>query len=197
KACTNYQKTIKLNKGKCEANFKYHEVVGASLFAEALIYSQIDDVIKYVITLAVLNHHHALRDLNLSISSNFKDEVAITAGELANNLINEIINIKSRLTLRSSAANDVFENLLRICNENINLKNTLNYFIAGINGKQGGYEFLLRNTTKTSYYIVSSLSGLINISDSLSAHCRRGGANIFIESILKELGISCNVLSDL
>lgn len=198
KAFTNYQKTVEGHGNECRANFRYHEVVGASLLAESLIRTQLNDAAKYLITLAVLNHHYTLRDLRLFTLSNFKQEVIRSAGSLVHGVVDDIRTIKSCMSLSSPTASDIFDSLLKVCEDGLDLERSLSYLIAGINKRQGGYEFLRRGGAKTLDYLVSATTGLINISDYLSGYCRRPGRrSIFAEKVLEELMISCDTLLSL
>ncbi|MCS7109115.1 MAG: CRISPR-associated endonuclease Cas3'' [Sulfolobales archaeon] len=197
KACENYQKTVNTVNGACAARFTYHEVVGAALMAEAIMGVALNDSIKYVATVAVLNHHHPLRDLNLSTfnSVELRNEIVGSAGKLMKELSAEIATIMPALNIKSKVTSDLLNNILGICEKGFDISKSLNNLITGISGRSGGYQFLIRGLSKQSSFLTSIVSGLINISDNISAYCRRGNkANVFTEEVLKELGISCGKL---
>jgi len=194
KACSNYQGAVKVMNGKCRAGFKYHEVISAVLVAEALSnLQQLSEPIKCVITLAILNHHYVMRTLKINSRSyyGFINDVLKSSGSIMREAADVLKEISMELDLRSPLVNDVINHLAQLCS--VDLRNALMYLIAGIAGRPGGYKFL-EHEPVSAYYLASALAGLINISDSISAHCERGGNNVFVESILKELGASCNTL---
>ncbi|MCX8199812.1 MAG: hypothetical protein N3E36_07375 [Sulfolobales archaeon] len=95
--------------------------------------------------------------------------------------------------------NEIIDSLIKIYREGVNVRNALRYLITGVYGGLSGYRFLESRDVEGKYgrsihYLTSALTGLINTSDSISAHCERKGSSIFVEDILKELGTSCNAV---
>lgn len=198
KACSGYQSTVKERDGRCNASFKYHEIIGASMIAEALSnLIDVHNVVKYVITIAVLNHHYVFRTHDSY--KVIKDNIMNYAGDvLREELVEVLKTLGQGLGLSTRSASYVLGEIRNVLTSegdvNVKTPKYINYLIAGILRKEGGYNYLASSKDDGSVHsIVSTLTGLVNISDSISAYCERRGSNgrnIFVEGVLKELNIS-------
>lgn len=196
KACNSYQSTVKVESGKCGASFKYHEVLSAVFVAEALsLVPQLKDSIKYVVTSAVLNHHYVMRTYDEYRES--IHEVLKLSCSLAEEVAELIEEIRNEMNLRSRLVNKVVDELVECASSCRDLRRMLNWLLGGIKELWGGYAFLKPSPDfkKLPRYIASALTGLVNISDSVSAYCERRGNNVFVEELLKELEISCDSIT--
>ena len=206
KACRRYQESVTLSNCECKPrpSFRYHEVISAAIVAEALLSSGLSDPIRAVITLSILNHHHALRDVK-SIATTYlptHHNIVSESGPFIHEAAELPQEIYIELKLRSPLARDIVNNLVKVCRECCNvssLSDFISYLIAGIRGMPGGYMFLVRGVRKyyggITKYLVSALSGLISIADNLSAYCERSDRrNPFVSSLLNELNVTCEVL---
>ncbi|RLG77677.1 MAG: CRISPR-associated endonuclease Cas3'' [Thermoprotei archaeon] len=204
KACRRYQESVILNGSECKASFRYHEVISAAIVAEALLPVSLSDPVRAVITLSVLNHHHALRDVK-SVATTYLPayhDVISESGPFIYEASKLPQEIYIDLGLRSPLVRSVVDSLVKVCRKSCNegkLGDFISYLIAGIRGRPGGYMFLIRGV-KRSYggvtkYLVSALSGLISIADNLSAYCERSDRrNPFVNNLLNELNVTCEAL---
>jgi len=205
KACEKYQKTVISNGSKCGANFKYHEIVSAAIIAEALsTVTGLNDLVKSIITLSVLNHHHAMRDV-VDMVSTYKQayrEVVEYSGPYMAEALDLPVEVFTGLGLRSSLANNFVTALRKVCEECCNeviLSNSIRCLIAGVGGRRGGYNFIsggVKNYySSVTKYLISALSGLISIADNLSAYCERlDRRNLVVNDLLSELNFTCSAL---
>ena len=204
KACSRYQESVILNSSECKANFRYHEVVSAAIVAEALLPVSLSDPVRAAITLSILNHHHALRDIK-SVATTYLPahrDVISESGPFIYDASKLPQEISIELGLRSPLIRSITDSLVEVCRESCNESNLgdfVSYLIAGIRGRPGGYVFLIRGVRRyysgITKYLISMLSGLISIADNLSAYCERSNRrNPFVNKLLNELNVTCEAL---
>jgi len=196
KACRKYQENVKWGEGTCSANFKYHEIISGAIFAEALslVHNDIDDKLKYVMTLAVFNHHYALRQLDIMCSDieRFIVEIRKVAGDFLEEGIDVIKDVYRGLRFKNSIT-DLFVSSF----EDINISNIEEYIkdiLASLLCRHG-YSFIIKFLENEELnYMASVLTGVVNISDTITAYCERWGCgkNRFAEHLLSELGVLCS-----
>lgn len=202
KACDIYQRTVYVDeRGVCKANFKYHEIIGATLISEALSYiPELKNSIKYSITISILNHHYAIRIFDNYTHKEVISEITNKRYQLVTETIEMLQHLRERTCMRSKLAEEIINKIIYVIsclnNKEMDLKDTVYSLLAGIKGGSG-YRFLReiggepQRFNKLPYYLASSMTGLINISDNISAHCERGGTSVFVKDILREVGVTC------
>jgi CRISPR-associated endonuclease Cas3-HD len=200
KACKKYQESVSWDGSKCNANFKYHEIVSGALFAEVLsLVNEIDDRLKYVMTLAVFNHHYALRQLDVRCLDigNFVIEVQKVAGHFLSDGVYIVKEVCKKLGCESRVINVLTSSFSDINTSNVMeyVKDLLRSLLCG-----RGYTFITSFLNHEELNCMfSTLTGVINISDVITAHCERKAREKgyrFAEHLLKELGIVCNDIID-
>lgn len=199
KACVGYQGTVRVKDGECRASFTYHEVLSAALIAKVLsTVPGLRDSVKYVIVSAVLNHHYAMRSLERGAMHG--SELLKRSGQPSPEAPGLVRGIRAGMSPRSRLAESIVKELEGALEEQIEsgggLPYALNSLLGGLGGLPGGFAFLRPPPSSGGLprYIASALTGLVNISDSISAHCERGGTNVFAEELMRELGTSCGDL---
>ncbi len=206
----NYQNpnNLRYEDSECKASFKYHEIISGTIIAEALTLPGedigINDIVKTMITLSVLNHHYALRDLKEMISTDITklvEEIIRTSGVLTQSSILELERLQKDLSNILEINNQVSQKLItrikeviRIGSDQKSFKSMITRLLWTLRKHRAGYRFVVEsiNNYPMTNYFVSIMTGIINVSDNIVAFCERGGSRgEFAESLLKELNLSC------
>ena len=207
KSCSKHQESIKKKDGKCEASFPYHEVVSAIILANAVVENSRlrallgGDRTAPAIVYVTLSHHQAMKERAIEILHEEKRTLASNVASKCGKLLTrEILRMLDELSDRLPTSLSGYLRVNGIIKEvkqttrDLNLYEETLRLYASFAEREGGYKIVrdfVDSYDHMVWQLAYSASGIVMVSDSLTAAAERGGeVKGLTRFLLRELKIS-------